>query len=117
MPPMRRDSPASFAASTNFFQKNVIDCAGVFNSTNVYPGWIVTAIPNFDDFVNEARICAPAALKVLCPETYSANGGVGIYGCQVSPLMDCVPRPAPPQASMFCPLNRNRMAVTGRTES
>jgi hypothetical protein len=27
--------------------------------------------------VKSLRISAPAALKLLCPEEYSANGGVG----------------------------------------
>jgi hypothetical protein len=45
--------------------------------------------------VNCCRTLVPAPLKVLWPETYSGNGGVGKvtawYGVQVSPLISRVP--------------------------
>ena len=47
----------------------------------------------------QPRISAPAALKLLCPDEYSANGGVGKvvgwYGNQSSPAILCVPLPGP----------------------
>ena len=41
------------------------------------PGANVTEPPNLSLPVQSLRIVAPAALKVLWPEMYSANGGVG----------------------------------------
>src|SRR5579862_6155293 len=76
-----------------------------------------TDSPKFVDFVKVRRTWAPAALNELCPEMYSANGGVGMYVFHVSPLIVCVPRPGPPHALTLLPLNRNRIDVIGRTES
>ena len=41
------------------------------------PAGNVTESPKRSLPVNNARIVAPAALNVLCPEMYSGNGGVG----------------------------------------
>ena len=51
---------------------------GVLSSTGVNPAGMVTDRPNLEDLVNSRSICAPAALNELCPEMYSANGGVGM---------------------------------------
>lgn len=41
------------------------------------PAGKVTESPNASLPVNNLRTAAPAALKVLCPEMNSGNGGVG----------------------------------------
>jgi hypothetical protein len=51
--------------------------------------------PNRSLPVKTLRISAPAALKLLCPEEYSGNGGVGKvvgwYGNQAAPSIIFVP--------------------------
>ena len=88
-------------------------------STKDDPGRTVTLAPKRSLPVKRCSTRAPAALKVECPETYSANGGVGKvtgwYGCQVSPRMSRVPRYGPAQASTSFPFVRTRTAVIGRT--
>ncbi len=77
IPPYRRDHPASSAASLNVGHESVIGVAGVMaGSARLVPIAMVTECPNESDPVNRFRISALAALNVLCPELYSANGGV-----------------------------------------
>jgi hypothetical protein len=65
------------------------------------PAANVTELPNISLPVKSRRMAAAAALNVLCPETYSGNGGVGKvagwYGIQRSPSIVTVPLPGPPQ--------------------
>ena len=79
----------------------------------------VTDAPKESLPVNAFRISAPAALKMLCPETNSGNGGVttvfGWYGSQSAPSMTRVPLYGPAQAWIFLPAKRKCTAVTGRT--
>lgn len=66
------------------------------------PGAKVTESPNASLPVNSSRTVAPAALKLLCPEMYSGNGGVGNVpswqGIQNLPSMVTVASPGPPHA-------------------
>jgi hypothetical protein len=80
MPPYRREMPASSAASENVGHESVMSTAGTLpGSTFELPAAIVAAPPNAFLRVNRRRISAPAALKLLWPEEYSGNGGVGKY--------------------------------------
>src|SRR3979411_1088739 len=85
------------------------------------PAGNVTEFPNVSLPVNSFRISAPAALKVLCPELHSGNGGagkvLGWYGVQFLPSMVIGPLNGPPHARICLPWKRNGTAVTGRTES
>jgi hypothetical protein len=62
-------------------QLRVTSCAGTAPASNLeLPAGNVTDAPNLSLPVESRRISAPAALKVLCPEEYSGNGGVGKVG-------------------------------------
>jgi hypothetical protein len=62
----------------NVAQQRVTSSAGTApGSVRELPAGNVTEAPKRSLFVNSLRISAPAALKVLCPELYSGNGGVG----------------------------------------
>src|SRR3989442_11145237 len=87
MPAWRRDRPAWSAAAEKVPQLRVRSVAGtVPGSVLELPAEKVTEVPNRSPRVNSRKISAPAALKVLCPELYSGNGGggkhVGRYGEQ-----------------------------------
>jgi hypothetical protein len=43
------------------------------------PASTIATAPSVSLAVNDFKISALAALKALCPDTYSANGGVGMY--------------------------------------
>jgi hypothetical protein len=80
MPPYRRERPASSAASENVRHASTTSAAGTSpGSIAEDPAAIVTDAPKRSLEVKRRRISALAALKVLWPDTYSANGGVGIY--------------------------------------
>ena len=69
--------PASFAAAENVSQVNVRSDVGTIpGSAFELPAGSVTLYPNASLPVKRARIVAPAALKTLCPEKNSGNGGV-----------------------------------------
>ena len=56
---------------------SVTSCAGtVLGSTFELPAGSMTEAPKRSRCVKRDRISAPAALKLLCPEEYSGNGGV-----------------------------------------
>src|SRR5438477_4270120 len=114
--------PASLAASENVDQESVTSLLGTTpGSTLELPAGSVTEAPKRSLWVNRLRISAPAALKLLCPDEYSGNGGVGKvlawYGNQVAPSIIFVPWYGPAQARTAVPLNRVRIAVICRTES
>ena len=70
--------PAWLAASEKVAQVSVRSTAGVRpGSILELPAGKVTEPPKRSLPVNCLRISAPAALKLLCPEEYSGNGGVG----------------------------------------
>src|SRR2546423_10035414 len=96
MPPWRREIPASFAASEKAGQESVRSVAGTRPaSTLELPAESVTAPPKRSLPVKRLRISAPAALKLLCPDEYSGNGGVGKVvgwsGNHVAPSINFVP--------------------------
>src|SRR5262245_32335735 len=100
--------PACAAASENVAQLNVTSPAGDSpGSTRELPRGIVTDPPKRSLPVNNRSSSAPAALKLLWPDEYSANGGVGKvvgwYGNQSSPAIVRVPRPGPAQAVIVLP--------------
>src|SRR4051794_27317849 len=114
--------PAWSAASENVGHVRVTSFAGTRpGSTRELPRVKVTVPPKRSLPENARRISAPAALKVLWPDEYSANGGVGNvvgwYGNQSSPAIRLVPRPGPPQAVIVVPRKSQRITVNGRTES
>src|SRR5919201_5098952 len=114
--------PACAAASEKVAQSSVTSLAGTRpGSTRELPREIVTDPPKRSLPVNDRRISAPASLKLLWPEEYSAKGGVGKlvgwYGNQASPAIVCVPLPGPAQAVIALPWKSQRIAVIGRTES
>jgi hypothetical protein len=77
MPPWRRESPASSSALVKVGQVSTIGIAGVARgSIRDEPAGMVTWAPNRSLPVNIRKTRAPAALKVLWPDTYSGNGGV-----------------------------------------
>src|SRR5438105_7722089 len=122
MPPKRREIPACAAAAEKVGQTSVTSVAGTSpGSTRELPAANLTEPPKRSLPVNSLRISAPAALKLLCPEEYSGNGGVGNvvgwYGNHSSPAIVCVPRPGPAQARIGLDRKTYRMAVIGRTES
>lgn len=79
MPPSRRDRAASSAASENVRHVIVTGATGVTPGSIIeLPGGNVTESPSRSLPVDAASTSAPAALKALCPDTYSAKGGVGI---------------------------------------
>ena len=67
--------------------------------------------------VGAAEALAAAALKVLCPDTNSGNGGVtdvGFwYGCHYPPAMDWLPASGPAQARTAWPRKGKRTALIG----
>ncbi len=70
--------PASSAASENVDQESVTSLLGTApGSTLELPAGSVTEAPKRSLCVKSLRIYAPAALKLLCPDEYSGNGGVG----------------------------------------
>ena len=70
--------PAWSAASENVGQDSVTSLVGTApDSTFELPAASVTVAPNASLLVKRFRISAPAALKLLWPEEYSGNGGVG----------------------------------------
>src|SRR6266566_4564868 len=89
-------------------------------STLELPAGSVTEAPKRSACVKRLRISAPAALKLLCPDEYSGNGGVGNvvgwYGNQIAPSMSFVPWYGPAQARTIWPPKSVRIAVMGRTE-
>ena len=100
--------PASLAASENVDQESVASLLGTApGSTLELPAGSVTEAPNRSLCVKRLRISAPAALKLLCPDEYSGNGGVGNvigwYGSHSSPRMSRDPIPGPPQARIWWP--------------
>src|SRR3989442_15887768 len=112
--------PAGSAASENVAQDSVTSVAGTApGSTFELPTNTIADAPNASLPVNDLRISAAAALKVLWPEMNSGKGGVmnvtGWYGSQSAPSMTCVPRYGPAHARTFLPANRKCTAVTGRT--
>src|SRR5207244_3204761 len=118
----RRETPASSAAALNVAHDRMTGLLGVSPGSVVEePGANVTEAPNVSLPVKSFRISAPAALNVLWPDAYSANGGVGNvdgwYGSHWLPSMLTVPWPGPPHDWIVWPSNRKRMAVIGRTES
>src|SRR6266508_5267724 len=122
MPPYRREIPASSAASENVRHDSLTGAAGVRpGSTFELPAATVTDAPNLSLPVKSRRISAPAALKVLWPDAYSGNGGVGNVGGwngnHSAPSISCVPRPGPAHARTRCPSKSVRIAVIGRTET
>ena len=86
MPPRRRDSPASLAAAVRVGQLSRMLLAGVptwvsvRGSNREVPASMVTLAPKLSLPVNLARMAAAAELKVLCPDTYSGNGGLTTLG-------------------------------------
>src|SRR5881409_2796585 len=122
MPPKRRDMPAWFAASEKVAHESVTSFAGTSPaSIRELPARKTVEAPNRSLPVNRLRISAPAALKLLCPDENSGNGGVGKvvgwYGNHVAPSIIFVPWYGPAQARTVFPLNSVRIAVIGRTES
>ena len=51
-------------------------CSAVLGSMREVPAGTVTLAPKLLEPVKVVMTCAPAALKVEWPETYSGNGGV-----------------------------------------
>src|ERR1044072_3568978 len=95
--------PACAAASANVAQLSVTSRDGASpGSTRDVPRGIVTERPKRSLPVNSRSVSAPAALKLLWPDEYSAKGGVGNvagwYGSQASPAIGWVPLPGPAQA-------------------
>jgi hypothetical protein len=77
MPPYRREIPAWSAASENVAHESVTSVAGTLpGSTFELPAATVADAPNASLPVNDFRISAAAALKVLWPEVNSGKGGV-----------------------------------------
>src|SRR6266550_2838491 len=114
--------PAWFAASENVAQESMTSFEGTApGSILELPARRTVEPPNRSLPVKRLRISAPAALKLLCPDEYSGNGGVGKevgwYGNQAAPSIIFVPWYGPAQARTARPLNRVRIAVIGRTES
>lgn len=104
--------PASWAAAVNVGQDRTTSLAGVMpGSITDEPAVTVTEWPKLSLPVNDFSTSAAAALKVLCHETYSANGGVGKnegwQGSHLPPSMIRVPSPGPPHAGT------RRGALTG----
>src|SRR6266545_4903784 len=100
--------PACVAASENVAQESVTSADGTApGSTRELPAGRTTEPPNRSLPVKSRRISAPAALKLLCPDEYSGNGGVGNvvgwYGNQVAPSISFVPWYGPPQACSIWP--------------
>src|ERR671931_2729738 len=103
--------PAWSAASLNVDQESVSSRAGTApGSTRELPAGNVTDAPNASRPVKRRRISAPAALKLLCPDEYSGNGGVGKvegwYGSQAPPSSVLVPSYGPAHAVTARPLKR-----------
>jgi hypothetical protein len=77
MPPIWREVPAWAAAAEKVGQDSVTAVAGAIpGSIWELPGAAVYESPQLSLPVNCCRTYALAALKVLCPEQYSGNGGV-----------------------------------------
>ena len=77
IPPYSRDCPACAAASVKVGQDRVTVLFGVQAlSKPELPGAKLTVPPKVGLPVKPAKAAAPAALKVLCPEVNSGNGGV-----------------------------------------
>ena len=69
--------PAWSDASRNVGHASVAAFAGTIpGSTLLLPAGNVTLAPRTVLPVNRSRMVAPAALKMLCPEMNSGNGGV-----------------------------------------
>src|SRR5215211_4402738 len=122
MPPQRRDQPASSAAAPMVFQDKTTSLAGVMpGSILELPALMVTLALKLSVPKKAPRMVRPAALKVLCPDTYSGNGGVTTlsawYGCQFWPRTCPKPLPGPSQEVTCWFLYRSRMAVIGRAKS
>ncbi len=101
----------------NVRQRNVTSRAGVTPGSISDDPWATTACPpNASLPVKRLSTSAAAALNVLCPDTYSPNGGVGNvggwYGTHSAPSTV-----RPPHVGMVCPWYRKRIAVIGRAES
>src|SRR5215210_2722250 len=90
-------------------------------STFELPAVIVASPPKTSLRVKRRRISAPAALKLLWPDEYSGNGGVGKYegwyGSHSPPSISPWPRYGPAQAMIVRPRKRWRTAVIGRTDA
>src|ERR671935_967495 len=100
--------PAWSAASLNVDHESVSSRAGTApGSTRELPGANVADAPKASRPVKRRRISAPAALKLLCPDEYSGNGGVGNvegwYGNHSPPSIVRVPSYGPPHAVTGCP--------------
>src|SRR5713101_10212669 len=95
--------PALAAADEKVDQERVTLCVGAKpGSICELPGVAVNESPKVSLPVDCCKIKAPAALNVLCPETYSGNGGVTTiaswYGKKFAPSgIVMVPLPGPPQ--------------------
>jgi hypothetical protein len=75
MPPYRHDMPGSSAASVSVFQDRITFLAGVMPGSifELLAGMVTLAL-KLSVPKKEIRTLRPAALKVLCPDTYSGNG-------------------------------------------
>src|SRR5829696_429345 len=110
MPPYRRDMPASSAASVSVFQDRTMSLAGVTpGSIAELQAGMVTLAPNASLFPYIiVRTVRPAALNVLCPDTYSGKGGVTTFSCwygiQFWPRTLPKPFPGPRQETTSLPL-------------
>src|SRR6266550_1418158 len=117
-----RESPASFAAAVKVGQESVTAVAGAIpGCTFDEPAATVAEPPKSSLPVNDLRMVAAAALKALCPEQYSGNGGVrnvsGWKGFQFSPNTVAGFSGVPPQVGIVWPVFKKRIAVIGRSES
>ena len=81
MPPYRRDQPASSAAAVSVFQDRTTSLAGVLASNRELPFLMVTFALKSSVPKNDTSTVRPAALNVLCPETYSGKPGVTTLSC------------------------------------
>src|SRR5207247_2003657 len=81
MPPYWREMPAWSAAEEYVGHDRVTGADGAMpGSIRELPTFAVKELPKVSLPVNCCRTVAPAALNVLWPDGYSANGGVMIVG-------------------------------------
>src|SRR5215213_1011789 len=119
MPPYLREMPAWSAAALNVGQVRVTSVDGVApDSTSELPLGTTALAPNRSLPVKPASTVAAAAENVLCPDTYSGNGGVVTssrkYGSHASAAMSRVPWYGPAHAGTVCPASRVRTPAIGR---
>ena len=110
IPPYRRDRPAWLPASVKLENFSTVVLAGTSPGSIVdLPAATVTVsgILNVSVPTKRLKTVLAAAENVLCPEVYSANGGVTTegswYGIHCEPSMSPIPLPGPSQPLILLP--------------